>query len=733
MTVQEAREFAGTHAKAGRIAEAEAIYREILSQIPDDPETLNSLGILYSQTGQNEAALQLLGRAVARQPASAAFLCNAGLILARLDRLDEAIAHYRRALELSPTEPQLLNNMGWALGRKGDLNGAIDCFNRALLAAPDSMDIRYNLAQAQSAAGQVVQAVETLGRVLQARPDLARVWDDLGTALRTVDRLDESILAYQEATGRKPTEPAYHFHLGNALQQRGYVDQAIASFGKATELESSNADYRNNLGQAYYFKGAWDDALHCFRQAAELNPALAIPQNNIANVLKDFARLDEAMPFYQKALQLDPNHAPHHSNYVYALHFNPLFDGPKILRELREYNDRHAAPVKQFIRPHTNDCDPNRRLRIGYVSPDFREHVVGKNLLPLFQHHDHSNYEIFCYSRVPYPDWMTEKFRAAADHWRFIRSASDEQAAEMIRNDRIDILIDLALHLAGNRLPVFARKPAPVQATFGGYPGGTGLEAMDYRLTDPFLDPPGEMDNHHAETPIRLPDSFWCYDPGAMGVAEGSEVNPLPALQNGFITFCCLNNFAKINDLVLALWSEVLTAIPTSRLLLLTPAGETRRQIAARFADFGVVTARLQLVNRENPAGYFRLYHQVDIGLDTLPYNGHTTSLDSLWMGVPVITLIGKTVVGRAGWSQLCNLKLRDLAAKSPDDFVQMAIDLANDLPRLAALRAGLRQRMLESPLTDAVKFTRGIEAAYRQMWRIWCGSVGNATEGLSR
>ena len=299
-------------------------------------------------------------------------------------------------------------------------------------------------------------------------------------------------------------------------------------------------------------------------------------------------------------------------------------------------------------------------------------------------------------------------------------SLSDDQAAEQIRTDRIDVLVDLTLHLADNRLLVFARKPAPVQVTFAGYPGSTGLHAIDYRLSDPYLDPSDIDESVYSERTIRLPDSFWCYDP-----LDSREVpvNPLPALETGVVTFGCLNNFCKINAGILATWAQVLQQVKNSRLVLLADQGSHRQRTVEFLGRQGVSSDRVEFVCFRPRPQYMELYHRIDLGLDSFPYNGHTTSLDSLWMGVPVITLVGETPVSRAGWSQLSNLNLRELAATTATKFVQIAVDLASDWPRLSDLRRTLRSRMTQSPLMDAPKFARGIESAYRHMWQTWCGA----------
>ena len=338
------------------------------------------------------------------------------------------------------------------------------------------------------------------------------------------------------------------------------------------------------------------------------------------------------------------------------------------------------------------------------------------------------------------PDAVTMQLRSYCDGWRNILGLTDEAVSDLIRQDQIDILVDLTLHMARNRLLVFARKPAPIQVTWLGYPGTTGLTAMDYRLTDPYLDPLAEeeekeekakkeekaaskdleqgVNSCYSEKSICLPDTFWCYDPRTAAPA----VSTLPALHNGYITFGCLNNYCKVTVPTLQLWAAVMCALPTSRLLLLAPIGTARERVLTILKTYGVEGKRVEFVGRRPRACYLECYHRIDLGLDTIPYNGHTTSLDSLWMGVPVITLVGDTAPGRAGWSQASNLGLQSMAARDKAEFVEIVQKVSSDVEGLAALRRGLRARLQQSPLMDAPRFARHIEAAYQQMWRSAAG-----------
>jgi predicted O-linked N-acetylglucosamine transferase (SPINDLY family) len=362
------------------------------------------------------------------------------------------------------------------------------------------------------------------------------------------------------------------------------------------------------------------------------------------------------------------------------------------------------------------DRSSGRRLRIGYVSPDFRDHCQSLFTIPLLSHHDHSKFEIFCYSNVERPDQFTARITQYADQWRDIRALDDEAVCDLIRADEIDVLVDLTMHMAGGRPLVFARKPAPIQIAWLAYPGTTGISAIDYRLSDPRLDPPG-FESHYTEKTIRLPDSFWCYDP----LAAEPAVNSLPALSRGHVTFGCLNNPCKLTDRTLRLWGRVMGELPDAELILMASPGQQRARLLGRLGEQGIGPERIGFLPYRPRGEYLRSYHQIDIGLDTFPYNGHTTSLDALWMGVPVVTRIGQTCVGRGGLSQLFQLNLLELAGETDDAFVAAAVALASDLPRLARLRQDLRPRLEGSPLMDAKRFAWNIEAVYRRVFEEYC------------
>ncbi len=696
-------------------------------------------------------AVELLSKAVSANPAAAHFRSNLGLALTHLGRFDEAIASLRLAVQLAPNLADAHNNLGNALRRLGKTDEAIASFRTAIQCNPSLAEAHNNLAGSFRTQGKLDEAEAEFRTAIQLKPNLALAYSGLGGVLidrgqpeqalanlqiavrldpriaeahhnignifRSCGRLDQAEVAYRSAIQIMPTLAASHSNLGIVLRNQGRIDEAIASFRKAIELDPSLAGAFSNLGNVLKERNDVDDAIVAYETAIKLDPTIYEAYTNLGNTLKDVAELDAAVAMHRRAVELSPELPGPHSNLIYTLYFHPDFTQQMIHGEELSWARRHAEPLKQHIRPHQNDRDPQRPLRIGYVSPDFREHCQAFFTYPLFRNHDRRQFHITCYSSSLRSDSVTARLKNIVDEWRDIAGMSDQDAADLIRRDQIDILIDLTVHMAGNRLLVFARKPAPVQVTWLGYPGSTGMDAIDYRITDPYLDPSGTDETVYTERSIRLPDTFWCFDP----LTEAVTVNDLPATTNGFITFGCLNNFSKVNRQVLQLWAKVLRAVPNSRLIILCDAGKHRDKKLTELKDLGVNPDRIQFEAKRPRIAYLELYNQVDMALDTFPYNGHTTSLDSLWMGVPTITLAGHSPVARAGLSLLSNLGLTEMIALEPEQYVKIATDWCSNLPRLVKLRASLRERMKASPLMDAPRFTRNFETALREMWREWC------------
>jgi predicted O-linked N-acetylglucosamine transferase (SPINDLY family) len=519
----------------------------------------------------------------------------------------------------------------------------------------------------------------------------------------------------KKAMKLEPDEPKLIHNAASVFWQCGQAHRACQLWERLDELQPRSPQTLWNLAVYHAGEDNVEAAESYFRKVMEVAPRHPSLHMNLGNMVHHRGRIQEAIPLYREGACLFPGEIWQSSNYLCALHFDPVYSPEQIHAEHAAWGQTLESAIPAAS-AHPNDPLPDRRLRIGYVAPYFRNHVVGHNLLPLLRHHDRSRFEIYCYSDTRSPDDVTTLFRQFANVWRETAKLSDAELAAQVSQDRIDVLVDLVMHLEGVRLGMFARKPAPLQIAWMAYPGSTGLTRMDYRFTDPVLDPPGQTDHLYTEQSLRL-ESFWCFEPPASSPA----VRPSPMEKNGYVTFGCLNNFGKVNDAVLDLWREILAAVPDSRLILLAPKGKVPDQVREKL---GVTPARLIGLPRESRHKYFNYYHRIDLALDPFPYTGHSTTLDGLWMGAPVVTLSGPTVVSRGSLSILSNAGLSELAATNKSDYVALAVALAKDPARLRELRSGMRGRLERSVLMDAGRFAQQAESAYRDIWRKWCNAV---------
>jgi len=758
--------------KTGKSADAAAACRKAIELRPDYMEGHLNLGNAQQDLGWFDDAIASFEKVTQLRPDFAEGHLNLGNALGRRGRGDDAINAYTRALQLRPQFPQAAAALGAALSERAAVQGdaagidqAITLLRQALEQTPDYVPAIMQLSHSLRRKGEMTRAaiapdeyIALLRKAISLQPQLAEAHVALGAALQSRRQWAPAAAAYRQALAVRPGIPESHLGLGNVLgacgqfesaamefreaialrpeyadafhglgmvmSMQGWLDQAAASFRRAIALRPQLAQAHCGLGVVHSTLGEMDDAIACLRQAAALSPDDSSTQNNLGVALLRTGDCDQAQACYQRAVELDPSNAAADSNRVYSLYFHPGYDAHAILREHRLWNEHHGQPLAHFIPRHANDRSTTRRLRIGYVSPDFREHVVGWGLLPLLKEHHKQKFEVLCYSCVVRPDALTDQLRQSADIWRETAAMDDDELSALIQSDRIDILVDLSLHMANNRMTLFARKPAPVQLTYLGYCGTTGLSTMDYRFSDPHLDPPETDLSCYSEQTVHLPTSYWCYHPGG----EAPDVLPLPASQCGHITFGCLNNFTKVSTAALDLFAKVLSAVPSSRLLLHTPIGSHRQRVLDQFASHGVAPERIELIPTQAWAEYMQTYQRIDIALDPIPHGGGITTCDAMWMGVPTVTLLGGTAVGRGGNTILRNVGLPELIAQSVDQYVDIAHDLANDQPRLSELRAGLRQRLTDSPIMDAKRFARDIEAAYADLWARWAGNQTEST-----
>ena len=629
-------------------------------------------------------------------------------------RLDEAETLCRQVLVQRSNDHDALHLMGRIAFAAGRTQVAAELMGRAVAANPSNASAYYSLGKVLLAANRVEEVISCFQQCLRLNPQQAVVQNELGITYGRAGRLMESIEAFRECVRLNPAHADSHSNLGKAFMETGRLNESIAACRKCLEINPQHLNACVILGTALFREGCIDDAVAAYEQALRLDSSHAEAHNNLANCYKEQGRLQESIASSRRAVELRPDWVAAHSNLLLTLHYDGAFDARALYDEHLVWQRRHADPLKKEIRPHRNSRKSSRTLRIGYVSGDFCRHPVARFLLPLLEHHDRRQFAISCYSNVAHPDELTNEVRARTDVWRNIYPLHDEAAAEMIRKDGIDILVDLSAHTAHNRLLLFARKPAPVQATYLAYCSTTGLEAMDFRITDRYLDAPDSDGAFYTEKSIWLPETYWCYS----APPDAPPVNESPVRKAGCATFGCLNSRAKVTPAALKLWSRLLHIVPDSRLVLHAHPGKHRQGILNVFAGEGISRERVEFVGRLPLATHLATYQRIDIGLDPFPFGGGTTTCDSLWMGVPVVSLAGKTAVSRAGLSILSNCGVPEFAATSEEEYLKIAANLASDPSRLGGVRATLRAKMQASPLMNAAAFARGMENAYRQMWR---------------
>ncbi|HEY4330835.1 MAG TPA: tetratricopeptide repeat protein [Phycisphaerae bacterium] len=643
MTLQEMQQAltaAMEHHQAGRVADAEKGYRQVLAHDPRHDGALHMLGVLAMQVGRSDLAIELIGHAIEIRPAA-----------------------------------DYYSNLGLAWQAHGDLD----------------------------------QAGEAIAHALRQNMQVAVYHYNMGVVRLAQGRIAEAMAAFAQAVRLDPAQAHFHLNLGHCLQAQKQSDQAVAEYQSAIALKPDFAEAHYNLGNVYSERGDLDEAAAAFRQALRCRPNYGRAHNNLGSILQSQGLLDDALAHFREAdRQMGGQSSEAASNLVYGMHFHPAMRDADFTVEHTRWRERHGAFP---ILPHEKSRHASARLRIGYVSPDFRRHPVGRFLMPLLRQHDRTAFEIYCYSDAPVEDDFTDTFRGLADSWRPTFGTSHEALAAMIRADGVDILVDLTMHTQGNRLPMFARRPAPLQVTYLAYCSSTGLTTIDYRLTDRHLDPPG-LANWYTEKSEYL-QSYWCYS----AMDEAGEPGRPPAMSSNGITFGCLNNFCKVSEGVLETWAAILRVVPASRLVLHARSGGHQGRVKDFFARQGISPERCRFVGQLSIQDYFNAYRGIDIALDTFPFAGGTTSCDALWMGVPVVSLAGDRAVGRSGVSILSQIGLRELITQSTAEYTDAAVKLAADLAHLQTLRGTLRERMRHSRLMDSRAFARDIESAYQRMW----------------
>jgi protein O-GlcNAc transferase len=609
----------------------------------------------------------------------------------RAGRAAEAEALYRAVLKIESDHPHALNNLAILLKNARRFPEAEATYMRALARSPEDPGPRSNLA----------------------------------CLLSEVDRNADAVRVLQTAIALLPDYPDGMFNLGNCLRNVSRQEDAITAYRRALRLRPGMAEALANKGEIHRERAELIAARDCFLTALKARPDLTAPYNNLGETLKEMGLLDEAVAVFHEGLRLHPDEAPMHSNFLFILNYMPNVPPALVHRAHIHWGQKHSDPKAPASPRFDLDRSPDRRLRIGYVSPDFCTHSCAYFSEPLIEAHDRSAVEVYLYPSSRRRDRTTERFRAMADKWTPLPGMTDAEAQARIRADKVDILVDMAGHTCDNRLAMFALRPAPIQASWLGYPNTTGARAIDYRITDPWADPMGRTDPLHVETLVRLPTGFMTFRP----VIDAAPDPVPPSARSGRITFGSFNNTSKVTPEVVRVWAEIMARTPGSRLVLKSrQLGDesVRKRYAGLFADRGIDAGRIDLLARIEPVtNHLRAYDQIDIALDPFPYNGTTTTCEALWMGVPVVALEGESHVARVGVSILARCGLAELIGRDEADYIDRAVKLAGDAPRLAALRAGMRARLNASPLTGHAAFARAVEAGYRLMWRRWLSLTG--------
>jgi len=678
-------------------------------------------GMVLEQQGQLEEALRCYESAIVLMPELARAHFSRGTIL--LDRGDaqEALAAFTKAAQYKPDSAGAHFNMGAAYVRLDRHEAAISAYRQALMLKPDFAEAEMALGAALEEQGDDEEAMRSYRRALEIDPGYAAAQDKLAYLLVRLDQFDEAAVCFRQILGRDPHNVNALNSLGLILNLKGQLQEAANQYRLAVKLKPDFLAAHGNLGNVLMDMNKFEEASASYHRVLELDPDSADAYNNLGSAFKDLGDLGKALESYRKAMTLKPDLAIAHSNLLMVQNYLSEQPPETLLEEARRFGET-AARLAPPPEPLSNSPIPDKCLRIGFVSADLSAHPVGyfvESILAALAAGTSGRLELFAYSNSSKSDEVTARIKSYLRGWHPVHDQPDEPMAQRIRDDRIDILIDLSGHTGGNRLPVFARRPAPVQISWLGYFATTGLATIDYLVADPWT-LPSALESQFTEKILRLPQTRLCFTAPTLDLGTATP----PVLANGYVTFACFNALPKINDAVVALWARILHAVPGSRLHLMASQlneASNRQTTLERFTAHGIEAARLLIQGPVPRDKYLQTYHRVDIALDPFPFTGGTTTAEALWMGVPVLTLAGNTFVSRQGVGLLMNAGLPEWIADDTDDYVKRAVAHAGDLQKLSALRSGLRSQVLASPIFDAPRFARHFEAALRDVWQKWC------------
>ncbi len=753
MTIPERLQRAVSFHQSGNLTEAEALYRSILAEDGRHFDALHLLGLIQGQQNRHDEAARLIGAALDVDPSSAPALANRAVALMSLGRFEEALAaldrvlqrpgshadalfhrgnlllamgrpeaalaSYDQLLALLPGHLEATANRGNALMALGRPAAALACFEAAIRLRPEAPGLRSNSGQAFLSLERPRDARRRFLAALALAPDFADAWAGLSRAHLAVSHDTQALHGANRALAIMPDSTAALIGRGLALVTRGRAGEAAASFRKVTALAPAHIDALTHRGTALARDGALEAALADYARALAVKPDHVDALYNRANALIRLLRPKEAIAGYDAALAIEPGHSLAHSNKIYALDFVEGLGFEEHQAERRRWFQMQASRIPVDLR-HSNPRDPDRRLVVGHVSADFRTHSAAFAFGPVLRRLDRSRFEVVLYSNSRTEDTLTQAFRAGADRWRQVADLTDDELAQRIRDDRVDILVDLSGHTDGNRLLMFARKPAPIQVTAWGYSTGTGIPAIDYLFHDTVGVPPAARPLF-AERIADLPCQV-----GFEAPPDSPGIGASPAMTRGYVTFGCFNRLFKVSAGAIELWSKILLALPGSRLLLkdrLLDLAAPRATMIDAFAKRGIGTDRLELLGNTSRREHLAAHDRIDIALDPFPHNGGVSTWEALWMGCPVVARIGNSIPDRMSAAILASIGLDDWVAASDADYVAIALRKAGDVEGLASLRTRLRGLIDASESGNPDRYAKAVGESYRAMWRRWCES----------
>ena len=765
---RKARADAIRHYRSGdlRVAFREAAIAAEASTA--DTVICNLAGAIALEIGEPVKALKYLLKSIDANSDQADAQYLIGNAYLRTGHADRAIIAFRNSTILNPGHPDAYANLGIALRETGKYQDAERSLRKALAINPDHPEANNGLAGIFDLQGRHKDAEPYARRAVTASPGTTEYIVQLATILRNDRRYADSQNAYEQALQRSPDNPRLLYELGSVLREQNLFEEAKTHYARAMKLAPRSTDVLRN--SADFFRSIrkneeaadayhqlieitdspdsslynnyaitlrdldrFDEAEQMYMKSVELAPENAAGYNNLAILSMEMGKADESIELYAKAIELDPNYGSARSNMLFFMNYSERFSPEDLFAAHLEWQKYHAEPVVAGSDYHGNSSDPGRKLRIGYLSADLYGHAVSYFIDAALKYHDRENFEVYCYAHVLTPDDITKRLTSFVSKFRYIHQLNAREVAHLIREDEIDILIELGGHTAGNRLDVVALRPAPVQVTWIGYPNTTGLDCVDYRFVDEITDPVGRADETHTEQLWRLPRSFTCYTPTGLNLAESKTP---PSEEDGYITFGSFNNSSKLSASTIKTWAKILERVPTAKLLLKSASfsdDDTKERFRKRFMDLGVEPERIELFGRLRTEDHLLLYNKIDIALDPFPYNGTTTSCEAIMMGVPIVTLAGDRHAARVTASILHQVDLDNLVGSDEDDYVKRAVNLANDPERLSAIRRSLRDTMLASALCDGPGHTKEIETAYREMWQRWCDKADERADERRR